>query len=150
MNENLVNKLPVDYIYIKELHRTVKNNCIQYFKNNIIGDEFDKYKVNLLDKIKSLYNEIIDDNYYAFKEQCEDVLSNLQEEIEKSIDNHKIDSIEQLMTEIKNIESKYATNFPNIPQKKEIWLQYVSKWIESASQILNSYNIKKLKDIEVN
>jgi len=29
MNENLVNKLPVDYIYIKELHKTIKNNCIQ-------------------------------------------------------------------------------------------------------------------------
>ena len=52
------------------------------------------------------------------------------------------------MLEIKNIESKYSSNLPNIPQKKEIWLQYVSKWIESASQILNVYNNKKLKDLE--
>jgi len=49
-------------------------------------------------------------------------LGNLQEEIEKSIDNKKIESIEQLMIEIKNIETKYSTNFPNIPEKKEIWL----------------------------
>jgi len=87
----------------------------------MIGDEFAPYKVRILDKLKQIKNEIEEDNLYAFKEQCEEVMSGILEEIEHSIEEGKISSIESLANEFKNIEVKYSANFPNILQKKEIW-----------------------------
>lgn len=49
-------------------------------------------------------------------------MSGIIEEIEMSIDNGRIDTIEKLAREFTGIENKFCDNFPNVPQKKEIWL----------------------------
>lgn len=68
--------------------------------------QFEAYKHRILDKTKSLKIEIQENNLFAFKENCEDVMSGIIEEIEKSIDNGKIDSIEKLTKEFNNVEEK--------------------------------------------
>lgn len=49
-------------------------------------------------------------------------MSEIMEEIESSIDSGKIKSLEELSKEFGIIEKNFSENFPNIPQKKEIWL----------------------------
>jgi hypothetical protein len=49
-------------------------------------------------------------------------MSGLMDEIETSIDSGKIKDIENLAREFKAIEQNYTQNFPNIAQKREIWL----------------------------
>lgn len=41
-------------------------------------------------------------------------MSGISEEIEQSIDNKKITTIDKLEKELKNIEVKYNDSFPNI------------------------------------
>lgn len=55
-------------------------------------------------------------------------MNGIMDEIENSIDSGKIKDIESLSYEFKSIEQNYSQNFPNIAQKKEIWLSYVTKW----------------------
>jgi len=83
--------------------------------------ELNKYKNRIMDKCRQIKNEILEDNLFAFKENCEEVMSGIINDIETSIDNGKIRSIEELVNEINSVENKYNDNFPNIPQKKEIW-----------------------------
>lgn len=41
MNEELVNKLPVDSTYLKELHQSQKYNSVVQFKKNMFGDSLE-------------------------------------------------------------------------------------------------------------
>jgi len=67
-------------------------------------------------------------------------MSEIVEEIESSIDNGKINTLDELSKEFNIIEKNFYDNFPNIPQKKEVWLSYVTKWYEFATvQLYNKY-----------
>jgi len=72
----------------------------------MIADSWDEYKLALLEKLRQIRTEIEEDNLYAFKSQCEEVMSGIMDEIENSIDQGKISSIESLAQEFRNIESK--------------------------------------------
>lgn len=76
----------------------------------------------VLDKCRSIRIELEDSNLTAFRESCDEVMSEIMEEIESSIDSGKIKSLEELSKEFGIIEKNFSENFPNIPQKKEIWL----------------------------
>lgn len=76
----------------------------------------------LQDNIRQIKIELEEDNLYAYKESCDELMSGIMDEIETSIDSGKIKDIENLSREFKSIEQNYSQNFPNIAQKKEIWL----------------------------
>lgn len=56
------------------------------------------------DNIRQIKNEIEEDNLFAFKESCDEVMSGIMDEIENSIDSGKIKDIESLSHEFKTIE----------------------------------------------
>jgi hypothetical protein len=58
----------------------------------------------LQDNIRQIKNEIEEDNLFAFKESCDEVMSGIMDEIENSIDSGKIKDIESLSHEFKTIE----------------------------------------------
>lgn len=73
-------------------------------------------------------------------------MGEIMEEIEASIDSGKIKSIEELSNEFGIIEKNFSENFPNIPQKKEIWLTYVTKWQGFAAEQLASRSVRASRD----
>lgn len=60
--------------------------------------------MRLQDNIRQIKNEIEEDNLFAFKESCDEVMSGIMDEIENSIDSGKIKDIESLSHEFKTIE----------------------------------------------
>jgi len=68
--------------------------------------EINKYKNRIMDKCRQIKSEIVEDNLFAFKENCDDVMSGIINDIETSIDNGKIKSIEELVNEINSVEHK--------------------------------------------
>mmetsp|Transcript_62403 Transcript_62403/g.135239 ORF Transcript_62403/g.135239 Transcript_62403/m.135239 type:complete len:114 (+) Transcript_62403:356-697(+) len=108
ISEMLANKLPCDSNAIKEAHRELKAKVVEFFRKAMIGHEsdYENYHSRILDKIKSLRTEVEENNLDAFKENCEEVMSGIIQEIEESIDSGKIDSIEKLSKEFGVIEHK--------------------------------------------
>lgn len=105
----------------------------------------------MLDKCKGIRVELEESNLTAFRESCDEVMGEIMEEIEASIDSGKIKSIEELSREFAVIEKNFADNFPNVPQKREIWLTYVTKWQGFAAEQLTNRSIQtsraEVKDI---
>jgi len=58
----------------------------------------------LQDNIRQIKNELEEDNLYAYKESCDELMSGIMDEIETSIDSGKIKDIENLSREFKSIE----------------------------------------------
>lgn len=100
----------------------------------------------LLDKCKGIRVELEESNLTAFKENCDEVMGEIMAEIEASIDSGKIKSIEELSREFAIIEKNFTDNFPNVPQKNEIWLTYVTKWQGFAAEQLTNRSFKKSRD----
>lgn len=100
----------------------------------------------MLDKCKGIRVELEENNLTAFRESCDEVMGEIMEEIEASIDSGKIKSIEELSKEFGVIEKNFADNFPNLPQKREIWLTYVTKWQGFAAEQLTNRSIKVSRD----
>lgn len=73
-------------------------------------------------------------------------MGEIMAEIEASIDSGKIKSIEELSREFGIIEKNFTDNFPNVPQKNEIWLTYVTKWQGFAAEQLTNRSFKKSRD----
>lgn len=147
-SNRLLNKLPCDSTLIKDLHKELKLKTILHFTSNVVGGDIEKFKMRILDKCKSIRLEVEENNLQAYKDNCEEVMSGIIDEIEVSIASGRIDSIEKLSKEFSSIEGKYRDNFPNITQKTEIWLSYVNKWYEFAAESLQNKLIRKNRDLQ--
>mmetsp|Transcript_32895 Transcript_32895/g.27842 ORF Transcript_32895/g.27842 Transcript_32895/m.27842 type:complete len:173 (+) Transcript_32895:1127-1645(+) len=138
--------MPCDLVIILDLHKEYKLKATEFFKQKAIGSDFAGSVRRILDKCKGIRVELEESNLTAFRESCDEVMGEIMEEIESSIDSGKIKSMEELGREFEVIEKNFTDNFPNVPQKKEIWLTYVTKWQGFAAEQLTNRSLRAGRD----
>lgn len=150
MNDRAMSYLPIDDNKLKEIHRESKGRALDVFHAPGFSEEdttFQEYRVELLRRVKQLYDHVKTENAKTSQHQCEACAEELyRKNIEANLNvKGHYDSVEQLMRDWEQVQHQYVQRTAGPAQAEVMSTVLFQKITDSVNRFCDQ---KKLDEKE--
>lgn len=124
LNEALSARFPMNEEDLKDIHKESKAAAELLFDKRSIGDEREVYKKDLVEKLKSNYSAIKNDNSLECQRRCVEFINETYYSIDNRLKNGEYKRFNEYEKDLRAFVKYFDENGPQGPSRKEIILDF--------------------------